>query len=154
MPIMLIFTHLAITLLIGKSLVISRNEWIVALIAGIGIDIDHLLVNSKWIDDIRNFIRYGRVTHGKAIQHSWIQEPLSGMLFGCLFGWILYLSSLSIRWWILPFFLAVHILMDALMKYEHRPFAPFSNWNYTGFVPSATVHELWISIVLLVMVLL
>jgi hypothetical protein len=140
---MLITSHILATLVIGKALSLSQPELYAAFAGGVGVDIDHLFVNRKWLQDIKDFVYAGKITYG-INQHSWIQELVFGILCGIVLG--LLLSYLfQIRWWILPFFLFIHVGMDAVMKNRHEPFAPFSKFSYVGWLRSGTLGEIFIS---------
>lgn len=110
-------------------------ELITALTAGVALDVDHFFVNTKWMSDAKNFFLERKVTHGEVKQHSWLQEPLFGMLFGIAFGFLVAYLYPSIRWWVFPLFQMLHIALDALMKYEHQPLVPVSRVRYRGAIP-------------------
>lgn len=139
---MLITSHLAATVLVGESLSLGPSELMVALLGGVALDVDHFFISTKWIVDIKNFFYEGRISHGEVRQHSFIQEPILGMAFGITLGFIVSLLWPSNRWWIFPLFQAIHIGMDAFMKYEHRPFIPLREWSYRGWLSPGTKGEL------------
>lgn len=145
---MLFTSHLAITVFVANKMGLSGPETMLALAAGVGIDLDHFFVNKKWIQDIKSFFSESVVTHGEVKQHSWLQEPFFGLIAGLLAGFtISYLTGA--RWWIFPSFQALHIFMDSLMNYDHEPFVPFSFWKYRGWIYPGTRGELAISIIAL-----
>ena len=146
---MLITSHLVVTIFLAKQLLLSESEFIMALGAGVLVDADHFFVNRKWVSDIKNFLTQGVITHGEIKQHSWFQEVLFGMTVAILVGLIVSNFSPTIRWWIVPLFLGLHILLDSVMRYEHEPFIPFSKWNYHGWMRSGTLIELLFSLALL-----
>ena len=146
---MLITSHLVVTIFLAKQLLLSESEFIMALGAGVLVDADHFFVNRKWVSDIKNFLTQGVITHGEIKQHSWFQEVLFGMTVAILVGLIVLNFSPTIRWWIVPLFLGVHMLLDSVMRYEHEPFIPFSKWNYHGWMRSGTLIELLFSLALL-----
>ena len=141
---MLITSHLVVTLSLGAALSLGKPELFVALISGVGIDLDHILVNKKWIQDIKDIIKGKQPTRG-INQHSWLQEVLVGGIVATLVGIIISNIWIEIRWWILPLFLFIHILMDAIMKFNHWPFVPFSKYKYSGWLTSGTKIELVLS---------
>jgi len=141
---MLITSHLLATLLASRGLSLNNVEIYVALIAGVGIDIDHVFVNGKWVQDAKNFF-LGRQIISDGNQHTWLQEFLFGSAVGIAGGLLVHSFFPTIRWWISPFFLLFHILMDSIEKYDHWPLAPFSRYKYRGFVPFGTRIELAIS---------
>lgn len=138
---MLITSHIVSTILIGEAFSFAPAETVVAFVAGVAIDVDHLFVSKKWVSDVKNFLLHGITTHGEVKQHSWLQEPLFGIVVGVAVGVTLSILFFGIRWWIFPLFQAIHILMDSLMQYEHEPLVPISRWKYGGFIPSATKTE-------------
>jgi hypothetical protein len=140
---MLLTSHLLATLLGAKALRLSPPETYAALASGVGVDLDHLFVNKKWMVDVKDFMREGKVTYG-VNQHSWIQEFLFGTLAASAAGALLALAS-SIRWWVLPLFLLGHIALDAVMRNAHHPFVPFNRYKYVGWIRSGTVPEILIS---------
>ena len=141
---MLISSHLLGTLVLGKTLSIETPELYVALLAGVGIDIDHVFVNRKWTRDIRDFLRERKVTYGTK-QHSWLQELVFGVFAGITIGVFISYLWPAIRWWIFPTFLLSHIILDSVMHYEHEPFMPFSKFKYWGWFRSGTKTELALS---------
>ena len=140
---MLITSHILVTLVAGKALSLSQPELLTALAGGVGVDVDHLFVNRKWLQDIKDFVYQGKVTYG-INQHSWAQELVFGLILTIAAGFLLSLFF-PIRWWILPLFLTMHIAMDAVMKNTHQPFAPFSKFSYQGWLRSGTLGEILIS---------
>lgn len=150
---MLITSHLLVTLLASKALSLGAPEIYAALAAGVAVDADHFFVNKKWISDIRDFVLERKITHGTN-QHSWLQEVLFGTLAGIIIGVLVSMAWPSIRWWIIPLFLLMHIAMDAVMSFEHKPFAPLSKRTYRGWLRSGTKAELLISVIGLVWILL
>ena len=147
---MLLTSHLAATLLIGSSLVVNHQEWAVALLGGVFVDADHLFVNKKWLDDVKIFFKEKRIVRG-VNQHSPLQEFLFGIVFSSILGLVVNLIFPSIRWYILPMFLGIHIMMDSVMKCEHQPFAPLSKWSYWGFVKSGTTAEFVVSTIAIIL---
>ncbi len=141
---MLITSHLLATLLAGKALSLNKPELYTALASGVGVDIDHLFVNRKWLQDIEDFIIHHKVTYG-INQHSWAQELIFGLILTTILGFGLHILWPMIRWWILPLFLAIHITMDAVMKNTHKPLAPFSTYSYVGWLRSGTWAEIILS---------
>lgn len=139
---MLITSHLAVTFLVGRSIGVAGPELLISLLGGVALDTDHLLVNDKWKNDLRNFLQKSVLTHGEIKQHSWIQEPLFGLSVGVIFGILVSFLIPSVRWWVFPLFQGLHIFMDAFMSYEHQPFVPFKNWSYRGWVRSNSGVEL------------
>lgn len=146
---MLITSHLVATLLVAKGLSLEDMELWTALAGGVALDVDHFFVNTKWISDIKNFLRERKITHGEVKQHSWFQEPLFGLSAGVLFGILLSLFIPSVRWWVFPVFQAIHIVMDGLMNYERQPFVPVSRWQYWGVLRSNTSTEWLVSLAFL-----
>ncbi len=151
---MLITSHLAVTLLVGKGLGLWGFEMVTALLMGVAIDLDHFLVNRKWVNDVKTFVFTFKSTHGEVKQHSWIQEPLFGLSAGVILGILLSFFVPSVRWWIFPAFQALHITMDGFMNYEHQPFAPVSRWKYWGVLRSNTPTEWFVSLTFLFVVIL
>ena len=146
---MLITSHLVATVLLSSSISLQDGEFFTALASGVALDIDHLFINKKWISDIKKFLRGKGTTKGEISQHSWIQEPLFGLTIGIIIG-VLLEYFLGISWWIFPLFQAIHIAMDALMRYEHKPFVPLGKWRYWGFIPSGSKQEFLASSALLI----
>ena len=142
---MLLTSHLAATLLLSQALAFSGPELATAVISGVALDLDHLLVNRKWLGDIQNFFQKGASTHGEVMQHSWLQEPLFGLAAGVFIGLGVQAVFASVPWWVFPLSQALHIGMDALMDYEHRPLVPLSKLSYRGVIRSVTVNEAIIS---------
>ena len=62
---MLITTHLAASLLMSQGFSLSVPEFYLALAGGVALDADHFFVNTKWIFDIKSFLREGKITHGE-----------------------------------------------------------------------------------------
>ena len=150
---MLITSHLLGTLILSKALSIETPELYVALLSGVGVDIDHIFMNQKWIRDIKDFTREKKITYGTK-QHSWLQEILFGTVAGDLIGAAIAYFSASVRWWVFPLFLLLHILMDSVMHYQHWPLAPFGKYQYSGWLRSGTKYELLTSLVGLVIIFL
>lgn len=144
-PHMLITSHLFVTITVGKAAGLNHAEWIAALVSGVLVDADHLLVNRKWWSDVKRFLRHGTITHGEVKQHSWIQEPLPGAVIGAFAGMIAAILPWGIRWWVIPLFLLAYIALDLGMRYQHEPFIPLSRWSYRGFLKPGTLAELVIS---------
>ncbi len=142
---MLITSHILATLLLGKALGLNKPEIYTALVGGVGVDIDHLFVNNKWLQDVKDFVFHKKVTYG-INQHSWAQEILFGALLTTVLGLILSRLLPLVRWWVLPLFLIIHVAMDAVMKNVHTPFAPFSTYSYVGWLRSGTLAEILISV--------
>ena len=142
---MLISTHLLGTLAVTKILPVNTPELYIALLAGVGVDADHFFVNRKWVQDIKDFIKNRKITYGTN-QHSWLQEVFFGFFLSIIIGFAISYFWPVIRWWVFPVFLLLHIAMDAVMKYEHQPFAPLSRYKYWGWLRSATKYELVISL--------
>lgn len=141
---MLITSHLFGTLVLGKALSIEAPELYVALLAGVGVDIDHAFVNRKWVQDIKGFLRERKITYGTK-QHSWLQEVAFGIFAGITTGVLISYLWPTVRWWIFPVFLLSHIALDSVMHYEHEPFIPFSKFKYFGWIRSGTKAELLLS---------
>lgn len=141
---MLVTSHLVATLLLSKGLGLAGPELITALTAGVALDADHLFVNAKWMSDAKNFFWERKVTHGEVKQHSWLQEPVFGIVVGIIIG-VMLANIFAVRWWIFPLFQALHIAMDALMKYEHQPLAPFNRVRYLGPILSNSKVEWFVS---------
>ncbi|KKW20884.1 MAG: hypothetical protein UY71_C0018G0015 [Parcubacteria group bacterium GW2011_GWB1_52_7] len=146
---MLITSHLLGTLLLGKALSIETPELYVALLSGVGVDIDHIFVNKKWIQDIKSFLQERKIIYGTK-QHSWLQEIVFGTFVGIVIGFLISFLWPSVRWWIFPVFLLSHIVLDSVMRYEHEPFAPLSKIRYWGWLRSGTKVELLVSFIGLV----
>ncbi|KKS38013.1 MAG: hypothetical protein A3G49_01145 [Candidatus Sungbacteria bacterium RIFCSPLOWO2_12_FULL_41_11] len=146
---MLIISHILGTLVFGKALSIETPELYVALLAGVGVDIDHVFVNRKWAQDIKDFLRERKITYGTK-QHSWLQEIMFGTFAGIIIGFLISSFWLPVRWWIFPAFLLLHIALDSVMRYEHKPFVPFNKFKYWGWLYSGTKVELILSSVGLV----
>ena len=152
---MLITSHLAVTILAGQALSLSTSEFFTALAGGVALDLDHLLVNGKWLSDARVFLRRGITTHGEVNQHSWIQEPLFGSIFGIIAGVAIHYWNPEVRWWIFPAFQGSHIMMDAFMKYDHHPFTPIlSKISYRGLIRPNSKIEWLVSFLVLAAVVL
>src|SRR3989344_4018344 len=100
---MLITSHLLGTLLLGKALSIETPELYVALLSGVGVDIDHIFVNKKWIQDIKSFLQERKIIYGTK-QHSWLQEIVFGTFAGIVIGFLISFLWPSIHWWIFPIF--------------------------------------------------
>jgi len=143
---MLIATHLLSTLIISRLFSLETPEVYVALAAGVGIDLDHLIVNTKWLQDVKNFFQGKKIERG-INQHSYCQEPLFGLVFGIMVGIFIHFLISPIRWWVFPLSLLSHIILDSFMRFDHWPFFPLSNYKYRGFIPSGTKIELLISTV-------
>jgi hypothetical protein len=150
---MLITSHLAATLALVPVVGAHGPEFWLALLGGVGVDLDHLFVNTKWIRDIRIFFAERRIERG-VNQHSPLQELFFGVATASLIGVALHALYPTVRWWILPFFLATHIALDGIMKCEHQPFAPFNRWSYWGFMKSGTIMEFVVSLIVLVSIFL
>lgn len=142
---MLITSHLLGTLLTAKLLSIHSPELYIAILSGVGVDVDHFFVNRKWIQDIKDFISTQKISYG-INQHSWMQELLFGTIAGAMAGFLISYAFPTIRWWIFPAFLLLHIAMDGVMHNEHRPFVPFNKFKYWGWIRSGTKQELIISL--------
>ncbi|MDP3948042.1 MAG: hypothetical protein Q8Q41_05150 [bacterium] len=141
---MLITSHLLGTLVIAKALSIETSELYVALFSGVGVDIDHIFVNRKWIHDIKSFLQERKITYGTK-QHSWLQEIVFGTFAGIVIGFLIPYILSSVRWWIFPVFLLSHIVLDSVMRYEHEPLVPLSRFKYWGWIRSGTRAEFLIS---------
>lgn len=141
---MLITSHLLCTLVLGKALSIEAPELYVALLAGVGVDIDHAFVNRKWVQNIKDFLRERKITYGTK-QHSWLQELAFGTFVGIIIGVLITYIWPTVRWWIFPAFLLSHIALDSVVHYEHEPFIPFSKFKYWGWIRSGTKAELLFS---------
>ena len=141
---MLITSHLLGTLILSKALTIETPELYVALLSGVGVDIDHIFVNKKWIQDIKSFLNGRKIIYGTK-QHCWLQEIVFGTFVGVVIGFLISFFWPSVRWWIFPIFLLSHIVLDSIMRYEHQPFVPLSRFKYWGWIRSGTKAELFIS---------
>ena len=141
---MLITSHILGTLVLSKALSLQTPELYVALLAGVGVDLDHFFVNKKWVKDVKDFVWERKITYGVK-QHSWLQEFSFGAMAGTLIGIATSYICPSIRWWIFPLFLLAHILLDSIMQNEHQPFAPFHRFKYYGWLRSGTKEELLLS---------
>ena len=141
---MLITSHLLGTLALGKALSIETPELYVAMLSGVAVDIDHLFVNRKWIQDTRGFLQERKITYGTR-QHSWLQEIIFGTFAGIVIGVLISYFWPAVRWWIFPVFLLSHIALDSMMRYEHEPLIPFSRFKYWGWIRSGTKAEFLIS---------
>jgi len=141
---MLITSHLLGTLSLGKALALETPELYVALLAGVGVDIDHIFVNRKWVQDVTDFLKERKITYGTK-QHSWLQEPIWGVFVGITIGVLISYFWPAVRWWVFPSFLLLHIVLDSVMHYEHEPFIPFSKLKYFGWIKSGTKVELTLS---------
>lgn len=141
---MLITSHLLGTLALGKALSIETPEIYAALLSGVAVDLDHIFVNRKWIQDVKDFLQEEKITYG-AKQHSWLQEIVFGIFAGITIGVLISYIWPTVRWWIFPIFLLLHIALDSVMRYEHEPFTPFSRFKYIGWLRSGTKAELVIS---------
>ncbi len=149
---MLITTHIAVTVWLGKGLGLQVPEMIVALAGGVLVDIDHLF-KPGWRKTFLEFIKTGQRMNNQN-HHSWIQELLPGLVVGSLIGLLINLTYPDIRWWILPLFQAIHIFLDYLMKNAHQPFVPFSKWGFRGFIPNNSKIELILSVLALGLLLI
>ena len=146
---MLITSHVAATMVLAETFSLNGvSEWSAALVGGVLIDLDHFLVSKKWLSDVKMFFR-GGVTHGETNQHSWLQEPFFGLTAGIAAG-LCIAMVFPVRWWIIPLFQAVHIAMDACMRYTHQPLVPLSRWTYRGPIRSNSKIEFWSSPLLIV----
>ena len=144
-------SHLTSALIAGKFIgLLNPVEWLVVILASVGLDIDHVWVNLKYVCQPKIFFRNIADASGRVRQHTWIQEFVFGLLAGVIFGFILA-WLFKVRWWIFPLFQLIHILLDGIMRVEHQPLAPFSKWNYRGFVPPGTKIEWIVSTVILVL---
>jgi len=141
---MLITSHLLGTLILGKALSVETPELYVALLAGVGVDVDHVFINRKWVQDIRDFLRERKITYGTT-QHSWLQEIMFGTFAGIIIGFLISSFWPPVRWWIFPVFLLSHIVLDSVMRYEHQPLVPLSRFKYWGWIHSGTKVEFFIS---------
>ena len=141
---MLITSHLLGTLILTKALTTNTPELYVALLAGVGVDIDHIFINRKWIQDINDFVGRRKIIRGTK-QHSYLQELVFGTLAGIGIGFLISFFWPVVRWWIFPVFLLTHIVLDSVMHYKHEPFIPFSKFSYWGWLYSGSKAELAIS---------
>ena len=150
---MIITSHLLGTVVLARILSIEFPELYVALVSGVAIDVDHFFVNKKWIKDVRDFLKERRITYG-IIQHSWFQELVFGVAAGSIGGFVISHFWPFMRWWVFPLFLFLHIVMDSVMSFEHRPLAPFKKYRYWGWLRQGTKAELVISLAGLVVIFL
>jgi hypothetical protein len=150
---MLITSHIASVLLLNEIIPLSSQELIMAWCAGVFIDIDHVFISNKWKDDVKRFFTKFETSHGEVNQHSFLQEPIIGLFFSVVLGVVISLFFMDIRWWVAPLFLGIHVVLDAVMNFEHRPFFPFSKKTYYGFVRSGTRTEFFLSLVFLFIII-
>lgn len=145
---MLITTHIAATLILGKYLNLSGLGWLMAFLGGVAIDIDHVLLNFKYLPNFKLFFKKASDTSGQVNQHWWTQEPIFGAVVGAVIG-VLCSIIMAVQWWLFLLFQFLHISLDSLMKFEHQPLIPFSRKKYFGPLASGTKIELIISLVAL-----
>jgi hypothetical protein len=147
---MLITSHLLATLILSQALSLSNSEIFPAIIGGVAIDLDHLFINNKWKQDTKNFLTVKKLDTG-INQHSWLQELVFGGFVGIVAGLIISYFFSSIRFWVFPVFILLHIFLDALMKFDHWPLVPLNNFKYQGFINAGTKHEIILSPLLLLL---
>jgi len=129
---MLMFSHLAINLILIKILNLAGSDIILALIFGNLVDLDHLFHLKLILKDWRYLY------NDKKMLRTFIQEPISLI-------WILPLCLL-LRNFIPLIFWSVHVLMDYLVVIKKKPFWPISNTVVkTGVIPSGSRIEWMIS---------
>lgn len=150
---MLFTSHVLGILVLSKVLRLEGGETVVAFISELGVDIDHLFVNKKWITDVKSFLKDCTVNYGVK-QHSFFQEILFGAFLGILIGLILSKIFVEIHWWVFPLFLILHIVLDSVMHFEHQPFFPISKFKYWGWLRSGTKAEFILSTIGLLVLLL
>lgn len=150
---MLFTSHILGILILSKALSLGGGEITVAFISGLGVDIDHLFVNKKWISDVKSFLKDCTVNYGVK-QHSFFQEILPGGVLGVLIGFALAKIFLEVRWWVFPLFLVLHIALDSIMHFEHQSFWPVGKFKYWGWLRSGTKAEFILSTIGLPILLL
>ncbi len=113
-----IFTHIVAVLVLAKAMSLNSSDLLIALVFGVGVDIDHLL----------KLPLYFSLPKSKRKRHlNWrtpLQEPISLLWVAPL---SIYLSS-----FVPVIFFSLHLLLDYLMSYSKRPFFPYSNLKMKG----------------------
>ena len=150
---MLITTHIAATLFLGKYLDLSGPGWLVAFLGGVAIDIDHALLNFKYLPNIKLFFKKASDVSGRFNQHWWTHEAFFGAISGAAIG-VFCAILLAVQWWIFLLFQFSHIALDGLMKFEHQPLAPFSKRKYFGPLASGTKIEFVVALIVLGVIIL
>lgn len=151
---MLIFSHFVVTtlfLLLMRMLGLELSARIVFLCysAGVLIDFDHLIFYPKksWLA-VKEFLSAPWETEGgKYHLHSYLQEPWFGaVILICAF--IVFYATKSIVVFLPVVAFGLHILMDGLMKFDNLLLWPFSHRKFRGFLPSNSIFEYVISLIL------
>jgi hypothetical protein len=105
---MLTPTHLMVIVLAGMLLRLSRDEWFMAMLFGVVIDVDHLFALPRYVAD-NGWPAILRQTwdDGSGLPwRSWLHHPMSALVVGYLSpGWRL---ALPLAAW------AIHLGMDGL----------------------------------------
>ncbi|MDZ7798526.1 MAG: hypothetical protein U5L76_02815 [Patescibacteria group bacterium] len=162
---MLITSHIAVTEILCRILKLSGSDYLLAHLFGWGIDIDHIVTQLKYfIEDIKLSYHHWKKRHWleKFLPHrlvifldkfnkkrsaiseprSWIQEPTGILLILGL--------SLIINNYIPVLFLFIHFLMDAVMRFNKYPLAPFTKkLKFKGWLPNTSYTEYMISSLIL-----
>ena len=107
--------HFLVTLVFAKVFNLTEYEFLLALLFGVLIDLDHLVKLPLYLKQ-----------NGLAVVRYWnwrtsLQEPVSLL-------WIVPVS-LFLQSWVPVFFFLTHVALDYLMCYEKRPFFPFSDFT-------------------------
>lgn len=134
-------SHLAITLIAGKIIGLNTGELLAAVAGGTILDLDHIFMLHKRKKDTPDFWQKLLKHNGQMNLHSWLHEPLIGLIFGVITGIIISILFFNIRWWVFPLFISGHILLDLSMKFEHQFFAPFGKKKHFGLFKSGTKKE-------------
>lgn len=153
---MLLITHLWTTLALAKIMQLGETDSLIALGAGVGIDLDHLIkpvfqkeLRFKIISTLKKRLPLGELQRfsGVGPMHTFIHEPI-GLVIVAIFSWIFHSRVLFI-------FYLLHFVLDHIaMKSQKQPFYPFDKKIYMyGLVPLGTLVEWTISSSILIVVL-
>jgi len=158
---MLIPSHIAATEILCRLLKIKGTDYFLAHLFGWGIDIDHIVTQFKYfVEELKRSYRrwkrrrslekflphrlvifldkFNKKRSAVAEPRSWIQEPMGIVL--------ILLLSIIINNYVPVLFLFVHFLMDAVMRFNKYPLAPFTKkLRFKGWLPNTTYAEYIIS---------
>ena len=158
---MLIPSHIAVTEILARNLNLNGKNYLLAHFFGWGIDIDHVVTQFRhFVEELKlsykrwrrrqwleKFLphkviifldRFNKQRSAIAEPRSWIQEPMGIFLILVL--------SIIIHNYIPVLFLFIHFLMDAVMRFNKYPLAPFTRkLKFRGWIPNTTYIEYLIS---------
>lgn len=141
-------------LLLAKKIGLNVSLEIVILtyLLGNGIDIDHIIVYpKKSLIAAKNFLKGRKAEYGKVRLHSYLQEPWFAITV-LLVSLAIFVFLKRVAIFLPGFALSIHILIDALTKFDNYLFWPFSKKSFNGFIPSNSKLEYILSIVLAILI--